>query len=694
MASDCLNSPRYSLSDTLKQRNWLRSSLAANGASTQRWPTSPKLLFCVAAKRSPSFARSVVVENAVSRYQCQALGARGRDMEGFVAETAYVFFHALLTVISSLWLPTRSLPSPRLESVAIRHMLHQATMSGDAMSVSTLFLASLASLAAAGPAIQNFVVQDSLSAAPSTFTKTGVTPDSQLLTLRIALPSNDFAGLEAALFDVSTPSSANYGEHLSKEQVNAFVAPSTEATSAVQAWLASYDLTATAVSSAGDWLSLTVPVSTANEMLAAKYENFVHASGKTIARTLSFSLPADVAPFIQAIHPTTTFNNPESRGPTLSDVKAEDKTPSVTVDATSSCSRTITPACVQSLYSIPTTPATESDNIIAVAGFIGQYAQSADLKTFLKDYRTDISDTTTFTLKTLDGGSNPQKASDAGLEANLDVQMTVGLATDVPVWFVSVGTDYQDGDLEGFLDIVNYLSDQDTIPQVMTTSYGENETDMTKKLAFKLCEAYAAMGARGTSILFASGDGGVEGGQDQSCKTYQAAFPAGCPYLTAVGATQGVPETAADFSSGGFSNYWGAPSYQTDAVEAFLTAQGKTNKGLFNASGRGYPDVSAAGVSVEIVSGGEKQPVDGTSCASPIFASVIGLINDKLIAAGNSPLGFLNPWLYSNPDMLNDITSGSNPGCGAAGFTARSGWDPISGLGSPSYKKMLTAAGL
>jgi tripeptidyl-peptidase-1 len=82
-----------------------------------------------------------------------------------------------------------------------------------------------------------------------------------------------------------------------------------------------------------------------------------------------------------------------------------------------------------------------------------------------------------------------------------------------------------------------------------------------------------------------------------------------------------------------------APDYQADAVAAFLTAQGTTNKGLFNASGRGYPDVSAQGENVQIVSGGTTEGVDGTSCSSPIFASVIGLLNDQLIAAGNSPLG-------------------------------------------------------
>lgn len=131
--------------------------------------------------------------------------------------------------------------------------------------------------------------------------------------------------------------------------------------------------------------------------------------------------------------------------------------------------------------------------------------------------------------------------------------------------------------------------------------------------------------------------------------------------MTSVGATQlsgTKSESAADFSSGGFSNYWGAPDYQAKAVQSYISSQGTTNKGKYNASGRGYPDVSAIGHALEVIVNGQIEPVDGTSCSSPIFASVISLINDGLLQAGKSPLGFLNPFLYTNPSAFNDITSG------------------------------------
>ncbi len=116
-----------------------------------------------------------------------------------------------------------------------------------------------------------------------------------------------------------------------------------------------------------------------------------------------------------------------------------------------------------------------------------------------------------------------------------------------------------------------------------------------------------------------------------------------CVDVTSVGATQGVTETAASLSAGGFSNIFAPPSYQASAVSTYLTALGNTNAGRFNAAGRGFPDVAAQGNDVLIVSGGEGYLVAGTSCSSPIFASVISLINDRLIAAGKPVLGFLNP---------------------------------------------------
>lgn len=568
------------------------------------------------------------------------------------------------------------------------------------MVTSRILIVSLFSLALGNPLTRRAMQVHETIELPDGFAKVGTASPDTVLNMRIALAQNNPAGLTEALYDVSTPSSANYGNHLTKEEVEAFVAPTPETVSVVNAWLSENGISATTISPAGDWLAFSIPVSKANELLDTEFSEFKHLdTGDTSVRTLAYSIPADLQGHVDLVHPTITFPNPFAHLPVfVSPAKIQPNTPAANLSSEAvpaSCASTVTPACVQALYSIPTTPATQSSNVLGVSGFIEQFANQADLKSFLTSLRPDIASTTTFTLQTLDGGTNSQTRSQAGIEADLDIQYTVGIATGVPVTFISVGENFKDGGLEGFLDIINFLLGESNPPHVLTTSYGQNENTISSSLANQLCTAYQQLGARGTSILFASGDGGVSGSQSGRCTTFLPTFPSGCPFMTSVGATTGVPETAATFSSGGFSNVFTQPSYQTTAVNAFLTKLGTTNSGKFNKAGRGFPDVAAVGQNVEINQDNEFGLVAGTSCASPIFASVISLLNDRLIAAGKSPLGFLNPFLYSTgASALNDITTGDNPGCNTNGFPAGTGWDPVTGLGTPNFPKLLTAVGL
>ncbi|KAJ7202845.1 family S53 protease-like protein [Mycena pura] len=568
------------------------------------------------------------------------------------------------------------------------------------MVATSIFFLSLLSLAVASPALRsNFLLHDKREQIPSSFTRVGPAPADTTIKLRIGLFSKDIAGLEDTLYAVSTPGSARYGQHLSLEQAKAFMEPTTDSVNAVTTWLASHDLKPTVASPYGEWLTVEVPVSKANEMLNANYETFTHTeSGLQITRTLEYSLPADLHASVEAIHPATGFGRPLGAGRAPVVTATSSRPPvntTILPDAVpASCATTVTPACLQAMYGIPTTLATQKSNSIAVAGFIEQFAQTADLKTFLGRFRTDLSSSTTFALRTFDGGVNTQGARDAGIEANLDIQYTVGVASGVPVTFVSGGEQFQDGALEGFLDIINNLSELATVPQVLTTSYGEDEPDQTAANFQKLCNAYMAYGTRGGSVLFASGDGGVAGGQSQTCTNFIPAFPSGCPFMTSVGAVSGIPpsETAASFSSGGFSAVFTQPSYQASAVSTYLTALGSTNSGKFTRTGRAFPDVSAQGVDFDIVNAGAVEGVSGTSCSSPTFASVIGLVNDRLVAAGKPPLGFLNPFFYANPSIFNDVTLGHNTGCNTNGFPARAGWDPVTGLGTPNFPAILAAA--
>jgi tripeptidyl-peptidase-1 len=185
-------------------------------------------------------------------------------------------------------------------------------------------------------------------------------------------------------------------------------------------------------------------------------------------------------------------------------------------------------------------------------------------------------------------------------------------------------------------------------------------------------------------------------------------------------------ETATFFSSGGFSDYWKRPSYQDDAVKAYFHELGQKNKPYFNRHGRGFPDVSAQGVGknsdaqtacetyTDFVLGyrvydkGSLKGYQGTSCSAPAFGGIVALLNDARLRSKKPALGFLNPLLYSNPDALNDVVLGASTGCdgnarfhGApngspvipgASWNATAGWDPVSGLGTPNFPKLLKAA--
>jgi hypothetical protein len=139
------------------------------------------------------------------------------------------------------------------------------------------------------------------------------------------------------------------------------------------------------------------------------------------------------------------------------------------------------------------------------------------------------------------------------------------------------------------------------------------------------------------------------------------------------------------------------PSYQAAAVEAYLADHNElpyyianadatnigANGGVYNRAGRGYPDVAANGAFLTTYNNLTLLTFFGTSLASPIFGSVLTLINEERTAVGKGPVGFVNPTLYArkcylssvftsgrithllaDPYVLNDITNGSNPNCG------------------------------
>jgi tripeptidyl-peptidase-1 len=191
---------------------------------------------------------------------------------------------------------------------------------------------------------------------------------------------------------------------------------------------------------------------------------------------------------------------------------------------------------------------------------------------------------------------------------------------------------------------------------------------------------------------------GCLSGNGQNGTIYNPDYPSGCPYITTVGATRlypndtvNDPESAMQVnltafnleydpsagssppldlfaSGGGFSNYFTPAPFAAKAVSEYLekyappasevpyytidtnatnvTSSIGANGGVYNRAGRGYPDVSANGAFLLTFVNKTEDNFFGTSLASPIFGSVLTLINEERTAVGKGPVGFVNPVLY------------------------------------------------
>ena len=390
----------------------------------------------------------------------------------------------------------------------------------------------------------------------------------------------------------------------------------------------------------------------------------------------------------------------------------------------------ITPLCLRTLYgTVDYQPQAAGKNKVGLTDYLGESNNRSDISIFLKQFRPEAAQAAyDFKFDVIAGGADYQKLNSTQLaagtdeEGNLDAETILAIDYPTPLIAYTTGgsppfnpdtlttTDTN----EPYLTWLTYVlgTSNDDLAQTISTSYGDDEQTVPRGYAQRVCQGFAQLGARGVSLFFSSGDEGV--GSNGTCisnngtnkPTFLPEFPASCPYVTTVGATHEISPEVVAFdpsngfaSGGGFSNYFPRPAYQNKVVPPYIAGLKGEFAGYFNASGRGYPDVAAQGQRFITIWNGKVLLLDGTSASSPTFASVIALVNDALIAAGKSPLGFLNPWLYGGGyKALTDVTSGSAIGCkglgSGLGFPAKDGWDAVTGFGTPNFKSILSNLGL
>jgi subtilase family serine protease len=330
-------------------------------------------------------------------------------------------------------------------------------------------------------------------------------------------------------------------------------------------------------------------------------------------------------------------------------------------------------------------------------------------------------------------GTGQENKAAWSIEVALDVESVHTFAPGANILLVTVPTAETLG-VQGFPLMMNaeqYVIDHH-LANVISQSFASAEEGFAStKSLLNLRHAYISAAANGVTVLGSSGDGGTaniiktpvaKGGTTVPYPTVE--WPASDPLVTGVGGTYlctdptntvtrtvdsvdppsrcqanpGVAEVGWIAAGGGFSHVFAKPDYQ-DTLPAGSTAIG---------SMRGVPDIAseASATTGPLVydsnaglDGGSNAGsggwyiIGGTSVACPQWAGMVA-IADQIHGGG---LGLINPTLYSiasNPaqyaDDYFDITTGNNQlDPSIPGYPATTGWDPVTGLGTPNAANLL-----
>ena len=472
-----------------------------------------------------------------------------------------------------------------------------------------------------------YQVVERLPGVPEGWTEHGAPSSSTLVKFRMAIRHKRMAEFEQRTIDIATPGSHLYGHFMTGEEVNDFLRPSDDAVRTIFSWMKSEHIPEDSTERHGNWITFTVPISQAEKLLDTQFHYFRNeVNQKADIRTLSYSVPKDVYAHVQMIQPTTRFGQPS-----LQRVLESSYSPvPVNFESQEDCSFTVTPRCLRKLYGVYDTIAhPDPKNKLGVSGFLDQYARYEDFHSFMRTFSPHNNETH-FTVTSINGGLNEQNSSRPSSEASVDIQYALSLAYNTTATYFTTGgrgpsasgTDQLNrgsSTNEPYLEQLHYLLGlpDDDLPAVLSTSYGEYEQTVPRSYANETCNMFAQLGARGVSVVFASGDSGAGGScvsNNGSNRTrFLPAFPASCPFVTAVGGTHGTnPEKAVHFSGGGFSEMFPRPKYQDEVVHKYFDKLDNKWDGLYNQQGRGVPDVAAQAVDFTFVDHGRYQKFSGT----------------------------------------------------------------------------------
>ena len=331
-------------------------------------------------------------------------------------------------------------------------------------------------------------------------------------------------------------------------------------------------------------------------------------------------------------------------------------------------------------------------------------------------------------------GTGTQARNAWALETALDVEWVHSIAPGANILNVTTNPAETLG-VQGFpqmMDAEQFIVDNHLASVISQSFAAAEETFHSTQSLLNLRHAFVSAAADGVTVLGSSGDGGTANSTFTPVKNpgifpYPTVeWPASDPLVTGVGGTylctDPVTGTSVDTtdppancqnqsnreigwidSGGGFSHVFAKPGYQ-DTLPAGSTPIG---------SMRGVPDVgyqasSRTGVLVYETAPGSTglacpsgdpcsagwYVVGGTSSSCPQWAALVA-IADQIAGHG---LGLINPKLYSLASSANygsyfyDVTTGNNQADPSVpGYPATTGWDPVTGLGTPNAANLVPA---
>jgi kumamolisin len=456
--------------------------------------------------------------------------------------------------------------------------------------------------------------------------------------------------------------------HLSIENFAAEYGAELADVAAVNAFAAQQGLSVVREHAGSATVTLSGTVSQFNAAFGVELQQYEHAAGTYRGHTGGKYVPDELNGIVEAV---LGLDNRPIAKPHFRSRKPHGN---VNWHAASSTSISYTPTAVAQAYNYP--PGNGQGQSIALIELGGGY-RPVDLKTYFANLGLNKPKVSAVSV---DHGRNLPTGDPNGPdgEVMLDIEVAGAVApnSDIVVYFAPNTT-------AGFLNAINAaLHDTVNKPSVISISWGGPESSWDQQSLVAYDSAFQDAAVLGVTVLAASGDNGS--GDGVSDGQNHVDFPASSPHVTACGGTNLQTSAAiiraetvwndgaqGGATGGGVSTFFDLPAWQIGLhiTSASGVASPLTKRGVPDIAGDADPE---SGYNVRV--DGNDTVIGGTSAVAPLWAGLVALIN----ANNGNRAGFINAALYNNPTALNDIQQGNN-----GSFSASSGWDTCTGLGSP-----------